>query len=95
MLIDSAHIQEQDALFVSKWRAKKHQPPSRPCIAFPTPNTRATLAGHAYEQTFSRWTGSASLPRRGHILGSAQVILDVGNAAAIPLAVQRTLPRRR
>ena len=30
MLIDSAHIQEQDALFVSKWRAKKHQPPVEP-----------------------------------------------------------------
>src|SRR3974390_1598056 len=30
MLVDSAHIQEQDALFVSKWRAKKHQPPVEP-----------------------------------------------------------------
>src|ERR1035438_7194285 len=30
MLLDSAHIQEQDALFVSKVRARKHLPPVEP-----------------------------------------------------------------
>ena len=37
MLVDSAHIQEQDALFVSKWHAKKHLPPVEPLYRIPMP----------------------------------------------------------
>ena len=79
MLIDSAHIQEQDALFVSKWRAKKHQPPVEPLYRLPDAEHAVNqLVGHGYEKTFSPVAGvSVTFRDAGHILGSAQVILDV------------------
>lgn len=79
MLIDSAHIQEQDALFVSKWRAKKHLPPVEPLYRIPDAEKAVQqLVSHAYEKTFSPVNGvSVTYRDAGHILGSAQVILDV------------------
>lgn len=79
MLVDSAHIQEQDALFVSKWRAKKHQPPVEPLYRIADAEAAVSqLAGHAYEATFSPVPGvNVTFREAGHILGSAQVILDV------------------
>jgi metallo-beta-lactamase family protein len=79
MLLDSAHIQEQDALFVSKWRAKKHLPPVEPLYRVPDAEKAVRqLVGHGYEQTFSPMAGvSVTFRDAGHILGSAQVILDV------------------
>jgi len=79
MLIDSAHIQEQDALFVSKWRAKKHQPPVEPLYRVPDAEQAVKqFIGHAYENTFSVLPGvNVTYRDAGHILGSAQVILDV------------------
>jgi metallo-beta-lactamase family protein len=78
MLIDSAHIQEQDALFVSKWRAKKHQPPVEPLYRIPDAEKAVKqLVGHGYEQTFPVVDGvNVTLRDAGHILGSAQIILD-------------------
>jgi metallo-beta-lactamase family protein len=79
MLVDSAHIQEQDALFVSKWRAKKHQPPVEPLYRIPDAEKAVQqLASHPYENSFSPVTGvTVTFRDAGHILGSAQVILDV------------------
>jgi metallo-beta-lactamase family protein len=79
MLIDSAHIQEQDALFVSKWRAKKHQPPVEPLYHVPDAEKAVKqLVGHPYDRTFSPVDGVVvTLKDAGHILGSAQVVLDV------------------
>lgn len=79
MLIDSAHIQEQDAAFVSKWRAKKHQPPVEPLYRVPDAEKAVgQLIAHAYETAFSPVDGvSVTYRDAGHILGSAQVILDV------------------
>src|SRR6516162_449855 len=79
MLIDSAHIQEQDAIFVSKWRAKKHQPPVEPLYHVPDAEKAVKqLVGHPYEQSFSPVDGVAvTFKDAGHILGSAQVVLDV------------------
>lgn len=79
MLIDSAHIQEQDALFVSKTRAKKHQPPVEPLYRIPDAEKAiGQLVGHPYETAFSPVEGVTVTYRdAGHILGSAQVILDV------------------
>jgi len=79
MLIDSAHIQEQDALFVSKWRAKKHQPPVEPLYRVPDAEKAVKqFIGHPYETTFSPVAGvNVTFRDAGHILGSAQVILDV------------------
>ena len=79
MLIDSAHIQEQDALFVSKWRAKKHQPPVEPLYHIADAEKAVKqLTGHDYETTFSPVDGvNVTFRDAGHILGSAQVILDL------------------
>jgi metallo-beta-lactamase family protein len=79
MLLDSAHIQEQDALFVSKWRAKKHQPPVEPLYRVPDAERAVQqLVSHDYEAAFSPVDGVQVTYRdAGHILGSAQVILDV------------------
>jgi metallo-beta-lactamase family protein len=79
MLLDSAHIQEQDALFVSKVRARKHQPPVEPL--YTTRDAQkcvAQLISHDYEKPFQPVPGvTVTFRDAGHILGSAQVILDV------------------
>ena len=79
MLLDSAHIQEQDALFVSKLRAKKHQPPVEPL--YTTADAQKCvqqLVAHYYEESFQPVPGvTVTFRDAGHILGSAQVILDV------------------
>jgi metallo-beta-lactamase family protein len=79
MLLDSAHIQEQDALFVSKWRAKKHLPPVEPLYRVPDAEKAVQqLIGHDYEAVFSPVAGvNVTYRDAGHILGSGQVILDV------------------
>jgi metallo-beta-lactamase family protein len=79
MLLDSAHIQEQDAIFVSKIRARKHQPPVEPL--YTTPDAQKCvqqLVAHDYEKPFEPVPGVAVTFRdAGHILGSAQAILDI------------------
>jgi metallo-beta-lactamase family protein len=79
MLLDSAHIQEQDAIFVSKVRAKKHQPPVEPLYTTPDAEKCVQqLVPHDYETPFQPVPGvSVTFRDAGHILGSAQVILDV------------------
>jgi metallo-beta-lactamase family protein len=84
MLLDSAHIQEQDAIFVSKIRARKHQPPVEPL--YTTPDAQKCvkqLVSHDYEKPFEPVPGvpvpgvTVTFRDAGHILGSAQVILDI------------------
>jgi len=79
MLLDSAHIQEQDAMFVSQLRAKKNQPPVEPL--YTTRDAQKCiqqLAAHDYEKPFEVVSGvTVTFRDAGHILGSAQVILDV------------------
>jgi metallo-beta-lactamase family protein len=79
MLLDSAHIQEQDALFVSKIRAKKHQPPVEPLYTTADAQKCVTqLVAHDYEKSFEPVPGvTVTFRDAGHILGSAQVILDI------------------
>jgi len=79
MLIDSAHIQEQDALFVSKWRAKKKQPPVEPLYHIADAEKAVKqLIAHAYNQPMPVTDGvTVTFRDAGHILGSAQVVLDV------------------
>src|SRR5208282_5020405 len=78
MLIDSAHIQEQDALFVSKWRAKKHQPPVEPLYHLADAEKAVKqLVPHGYDQLVPVVDGvNVTFRDAGHILGSAQVVLD-------------------
>ena len=78
MLIDSAHIQEQDAIFVSKWRAKKHQDPVQPLYRIVDAEKAVKqLVPHPYETPIKVLDGvTVTFRDAGHILGSAQVILD-------------------
>jgi metallo-beta-lactamase family protein len=79
MLLDSAHIQEQDAVFVSKIRAQKHQPPVQPLYTTPDAEKCVKqLVTHDYEKPFEPVPGvTVTFRDAGHVLGSAQVILDV------------------
>jgi metallo-beta-lactamase family protein len=79
MLVDSAHIQEQDAIFVSKVRAKHRQPPVEPLYRVSDAEKAVKqFVGHEYERPFSPVDGvTVTFRDAGHVLGSAQVILDV------------------
>ena len=83
MLLDSAHIQEQDAIFVSKVRAKKHQPPVEPLYTtHDAQKCVQQLVAHDYETAFQPLPGvTVTFRDAGHIIGSAQVILDVQEGA--------------
>lgn len=79
MLEDSAQIQKDDAEFVSKKRAKKHLPPVEPLYSA----TDAEMAIRQfvalnYDRPMPVAEGvTVTFRDAGHILGSAQVVLDV------------------
>jgi metallo-beta-lactamase family protein len=79
MLVDSAHIQMDDAAFVSKQRAKKHQPPVEPLYTIAdAEETLHQFVAVGYERPFPVVDGvTVTFRDAGHILGSAQVVLDV------------------
>jgi metallo-beta-lactamase family protein len=79
MLVDSARIQRDDAAFVSKKRAKQKLPPVEPLYS-------DTDAEHAlrqfvafnYDRPFPVLDGvTVTFRDAGHILGAAQVVLDM------------------
>jgi len=79
MLRDSGHIQESDAMFVNKKRARRGEPPIEPLY---TIRDAEQVASHfrqmEYEQTFEAAPGvTARFVEAGHILGSAAVVLDI------------------
>jgi metallo-beta-lactamase family protein len=79
MLRDSGHIQESDAMYVNKKRAKRGEPPIEPLY---TIRDAEQVASHFrqmdYEQTFEAAPGvTARFVEAGHILGSAAVVLDI------------------
>ena len=79
MLRDSGHIQESDAMFVNKKRAKRGEPPIEPLY---TIEDAEQVTDHfrpmAYEQRFEAAPGvTARFVEAGHILGSAAVVLDI------------------
>ena len=79
MLQDSAHIQQADTLFVNKLRAKKGQPPVEPLYSITDAEmvTRQFIAV-GYDRPMLVSDGlTVTFRDVGHILGSAQVILDV------------------
>ena len=79
MLVDSAHIQMDDAAFVSKQRAKKKLPPVEPLYTIAdAEKTLHQFVAVSYERPFLVVDGvTVTFRDAGHILGSAQVILDV------------------
>lgn len=77
MLMDAAHIQESDAVFVSKIRAKHHQPPVEPLYTrADIPPVMELISGHGYNRLFKLDGVKAIFRDAGHILGSAITILE-------------------
>jgi metallo-beta-lactamase family protein len=79
MLIDSGHIQEEDVLFVNKDKLKNSAPTIEPLY---TQEEAALVAQYFnpldYDQLFEPVPGvKARLLDVGHILGSAEVVLDI------------------
>src|SRR4029077_5153038 len=79
MLVDSAHIQMDDAAFVSKQRAKKKLPPVEPLYSIAdAEKTLHQFVAVGYERPFLAVDGvTVTFRDAGHILGSAQGIVDV------------------
>jgi metallo-beta-lactamase family protein len=79
MLQDSAKIQQADAAFVSKERAKKKLPPVEPL--YRTQDAEKAVrqfVGINYDRPFPVLDGvTVTFKDAGHILGSAQVVLDI------------------
>lgn len=83
MLEDSASIQESDAQFVSRKRAKQGKPPVQPLYSA-TDAERAIRQFVAinYDRPMPIADGvTVTFKDAGHILGSAQVVLDVREGA--------------
>ena len=79
MLVDSAKIQEDDAEYVSQKRAKKGLPPVEPLYT-PADADKAIqqFVSINYDRPFPVINGvTVTFRDVGHILGSAQVVLDV------------------
>jgi metallo-beta-lactamase family protein len=98
MLRDSGHIQESDALFVNKKRAKRGEPPIEPLY---TIEDAEQVANHfrpmEYDQSFEAAPGvTARFVEAGHILGSAAVVLDIQeNSRKVRLWFSGDIGRRK
>jgi metallo-beta-lactamase family protein len=79
MLEDSAEIQRDDAAFVSKKRAKRGLPPVEPLYtAQDADRAVRQFVGINYDRPFPVCQGvTVTFRDAGHILGSAQVVLDI------------------
>lgn len=98
MLMDSAHIQEQDAAFVSKKNAKKGLPPVPPLYTqAETSEALKQLEPVAYNRPVPILDGlTATWLDAGHILGSAMIVLDIEEAGTkMRLAFSGDLGRGR
>ena len=82
MLADSAHIQEYDARWVSKRRAKKGLPPVEPLYSLrDAEQVIRQFVALDYGRPIPIADGvTLTFRDAGHILGSAQVILDIKEA---------------
>lgn len=82
MLEDSAGIQKADAEFISKKRAKQNLPPVQPLyLAADAEKAVRQFVSINYDRPFPVLDGvTVTFRDAGHILGSAQVVLDVREA---------------
>ncbi len=77
MLLDAAHIQESDAVFASKIRAKHQQPPIEPLYTrADIPPAMELISGHGYNRQFKINSVRAIFRDAGHIMGSAITVLE-------------------
>ncbi|MCU0786070.1 MAG: MBL fold metallo-hydrolase, partial [Verrucomicrobia bacterium] len=83
MLEDSAGIQTDDAAFVSKKRAKQGLPPVEPLYtAYDAEKSIRQFVAINYDRPFPVLDGvTVTFRDAGHILGSAQVVLDIREGA--------------
>ena len=79
MLADSAHIQEYDAKYVSRRRGKKGLPPVEPLYSLrDAERVIRQFVALDYDRPIPVMEGvTLTFRDAGHILGSAQVILDI------------------
>ena len=79
MLVDSAQIQKDDAAFVSKKRAKQKLPPVEPLYSdIDAEQALKQFVAFNYDRPFPVLDGvTVTFRDAGHILGAAQVVLDV------------------
>jgi metallo-beta-lactamase family protein len=79
MLEDSAQIQRDDAIFISKKRAKRGLPPVEPLYSAADAATAVQqFVAINYDRPFPVADGlTVTFRDAGHILGAAQVVLDV------------------
>ena len=77
MLMDSAHIQENDINFVNKIRGKHHQLPVEPLYTTrDIPPVINLLQGHGYNRYFNLDGSKAVFRDAGHIIGSATTVIE-------------------
>jgi metallo-beta-lactamase family protein len=79
MLVDSAQIQKDDAAFISKQRAKQKLPPVQPLYSgADAEQALRQFVALNYDRPFPVLDGvTVTFRDAGHILGSAQIVLDV------------------
>jgi len=79
MLVDSAHIHEQDAEFVTKKNAAKGLPPAEPLYTQSDARNALThFRAVPYKRPVELAPGvAATFVEAGHILGSASIVLDL------------------
>jgi metallo-beta-lactamase family protein len=79
MTRDSGHIQESDAEFVNKRRARRGEPPVEPLYTMQDAQRAAKHLVHQdYKKPFEPMPGVvAKLVEAGHILGSAAIVLEL------------------
>jgi metallo-beta-lactamase family protein len=77
MLLDAAHLQENDIRFVNKIREKHHEPPVEPLYTKEDiPPVIDLLEGHGYNRYFNLDGSRAMFRDAGHIMGSASTIIE-------------------
>ena len=79
MLEDSAHIQESDAEYLNKRKARRGAPPVAPLYRVADAvQTNAQFVEQEYEVPFDVTPGvKATFVEAGHILGSTAIVLDI------------------
>jgi metallo-beta-lactamase family protein len=81
MLMDSAHIQESDIVWVNKVRAKHHQEPIEPLYTrADVPPALELIQAHGYNHSFKLNNTQAIFRDAGHIIGSAITVLNLNDS---------------
>jgi metallo-beta-lactamase family protein len=82
MLMDSAHIQESDAIYVSKINKRRNQPPVEPLYTrADIPPVLELIQGHGYNRHFRLPDAQAIFHDAGHVLGSAITTIEINDGA--------------